>query len=94
MYQLIRARGHTTYYYPQAGSILSLPFVAVVNAFGLSAATPAGALDFRGEVILERTIASLLMATLTCVIFHMASIMLPTNGAWWSRSERRSARRF
>lgn len=81
VYQLIRARGHTTYYYPQAGSILSLPFVAVANAFGLSAATPAGALDFRGEVILERTIASLLMATLTCVIFHMASIMLPTQ---WS----------
>ena len=53
VYQLIRARGHTTYYYPQAGSILSLPFVAVANAFGLSAATPAGALDFRGEVILQ-----------------------------------------
>ncbi len=77
VYQLIRARGHTTYYYPQASSILSIPFVAVANAFGVSAATPAGELDFRGEVVLERIIASLLMATLTCVIFHTAFMMLP-----------------
>ena len=77
VYQLIRARGHTTYYYPQAGSILSIPFVAVANAFGLSAATQAGELNFRGEVIIERIVASLLMAALTCVIFHTALMMLP-----------------
>jgi hypothetical protein len=77
VYQLIRARGHTTYYYPQAGSILSIPFVAVANAFGLSSATPAGELNFRGEVIIERIVASLLMAALTCVIFHTALMMLP-----------------
>ena len=77
VYQLIRARGHTTYYYPQAGSILSIPFVAVANAFGLSSAMPAGELNFRGEVIIERIVASLLMAALTCVIFHTALMMLP-----------------
>jgi hypothetical protein len=77
VYQLVRARSHTTYYYPQAGSILSIPFVAVANAFGLSAATPAGKFNFRGEVIIERIVASLLMAALTCVIFHTALMMLP-----------------
>src|SRR5258708_3197139 len=81
VYQLVRARGHTTYYYPQAGSVLSIPFVAVANAFGLSAATPAGELNFRGEVVIERIVASLLMAALTCVIFHTALMMLPVR---WS----------
>src|ERR1019366_1151432 len=77
VYQLIRARGHTTYYYPQAGSTLSIPFVAGANAFGPSSAMPAGELSFRGEVIIEQIVASLLMAALTCVIFHPALMMLP-----------------
>jgi hypothetical protein len=79
-YQLIYARGHVTYLFPHGSSILSMPMVAVMNAAGVSAATPDGHLDLAGEIRIERVIASVLMAGLTCVFFAMAAMMLPL--AW------------
>ncbi len=73
--------GSITYYFPHGSSILSIPLVAILNAIGVSAATPEGKFSLRGEVIIERVVASILMAALTCVFFHSASLMLPVT---WS----------
>ena len=80
-YQLVKARSHVTYYFPHATSILSIPIVAALNAAGVSAATPDGHLNLAGEIRIERAVACVLMAGLTCVFFAMALMMLPVS---WS----------
>jgi hypothetical protein len=80
-YQLVSARGHVTYFFGHGSSMLSLPLVAAMNAAGVSAATPDGRLDLAGEIRIERAIASVLMAGLTCVFFAMVAMMLPLS---WS----------
>jgi hypothetical protein len=80
-YQLVRARGHVTYFFGHGSSMLSIPLVAVMNAMGISAATPDGRLNLANEIRIERVIASVLMASLTCVFFAMAAMMLPLS---WS----------
>jgi hypothetical protein len=79
-YQLINARGHVTYFFGHGSSMLSIPLVAAMNAVGVSAATQDGRLSLAGEIRIERVIASVLMAGLTCVFFAMAAMMLPV--AW------------
>jgi hypothetical protein len=79
-YQLVNARGHVTYFFGHGSSMLSMPLVAAMNAVGVSAATPDGRLNLAGEIRIERVIASVLMAALTCVFFSMAAMMLPV--AW------------
>ncbi len=76
-YQLVKARGHVTYFFGHGSSMLSMPLVAVMNAAGVSAATPDGRLNLVGEIRIERVIASVLMAALTCVFLAMAAMMLP-----------------
>src|SRR5258707_13516238 len=66
-YQLVRARGHVTYFFGHGSSMLSMPLVAAMNAVGVSAATPDGRLNLAGEIRIQREIASVLMAELTCV---------------------------
>lgn len=80
-YQLVKARGHVTYFFPHGSSMLSMPLVAAINAAGVSAATPGGRLDLAGEIRIERVIASVLMAGLTCLFFATAMMMLPVS---WS----------
>ncbi len=80
-YQLVMARGHVTYFFPHGSSMLSIPLVAVMNAAGVSAATPEGRLNLAGEIRIGRAVASVLMAGLTCVFFAMAMVMLPVS---WS----------
>lgn len=77
LYQLAYGRGGITYYFPHGSSILSIPLVAALNAGGISAATPANKLNLYGEVMVERVVASILMAILVCVFFHTATLMLP-----------------
>jgi hypothetical protein len=80
-YQLVKARGHVTYYFPQGTSILSVPLVAALNTTtGWSAAKPDGHLNLDGEIRIGRCVASLLMAGSTCVFFAMAMMLLPV--AW------------
>ena len=80
-YQLVKARGHVTYFFGHGSSILSIPLVAAMNAWGVSAATADGRLDLGGEFRIERAIASVLMAGLTCVFLAMALKMIPVS---WS----------
>lgn len=80
-YQLVKARGHVTYFFGHGSSMLSIPLVAAMNAVGISAATPDGRLSLAGEIRIQRVIASVLMAVLTCVFLAMARMMLPVR---WS----------
>lgn len=80
-FQLVKTRGHVTYFFPHGSSILSMPLVGAINAVGVSAATPDGRLNLAGEIRIERLIASVLMAALMCVFFAMAVTMLPVS---WS----------
>jgi hypothetical protein len=81
VYQLEIARGHIYYHLPPGSSILSAPFVAVLNVFGVSAARPDGTYDPQGEVKIEAGLAALLMAALAVIFFYTARLLLPL---WWS----------
>jgi hypothetical protein len=77
-YELAYGRGGSvTYFFPHGSSILSIPLVGILNALGVSAATPGGRFNLLGEILIERVVASILMAGLTCVFFHSACLMLP-----------------
>ncbi|MBA2732997.1 MAG: hypothetical protein H0U54_08930 [Acidobacteria bacterium] len=75
-YQLEVTRGHLYYHLPPGSSILSAPFVAVFNLFGISAANTDGTYDRRGEVIIEAGLAAFLMALLSTIFFYTAQLLL------------------
>ena len=80
IYQLEVARGRIYYHLPPGSSILSTPFVAVFNLFGISAANPNGTYNHAGEVKIEAALAAFLMALLAALFFYTARLMLPV--AW------------
>lgn len=80
-YQLEASRGHVYYYLPPGSSLLSVPFVAALNLFGLSAADSDGTYNRRSEVMIQAIVAALLMALLASLFFYTARLMLPTK---WS----------
>jgi hypothetical protein len=81
LYQLEVTGGHLYYHLPPGSSILSTPFVAVFNLFGISAANMDGTYDSRAEVIIEAGLAALLMALLSVIFFYTAQLLLPVK---WS----------
>lgn len=81
IYQVEVWDGHLYYHLPPGSSILSVPFVAVLNLFGLSAADSDGVYNHRKEVMIEGIVAALLMALLASLFFYTARLMLPTK---WS----------
>src|SRR5258708_39862140 len=62
IYQVQLFEGHLYYFLPQGGSVLSLPFVAVMNVFGISASNADGTFNLAGETQMEVLIATVLMA--------------------------------
>ncbi|HWN11072.1 MAG TPA: DUF4214 domain-containing protein [Pyrinomonadaceae bacterium] len=80
-YRLEASRGHVYYYLPPGSSVLSVPFVALLNLFGLSAVGDDNAYDHQGEVQIEAILAAFLMAALSCLFFYTARLILPTK---WS----------
>src|SRR6266536_1932077 len=81
IYQLELVNGHIYYFMPPGSSILSIPHVAVMNVFGISAANPDGTYNAEGEAKIEATLAALLMATLAVIIFFTSRLLLPVG---WS----------
>jgi len=80
-YQMELNRGRVLYAYPIGSSVLSLPFVALMNAFGISALDAEGHYDEAGEQIIQEALAAVLMAALTIVFFRTALLLLPLS---WS----------
>src|SRR5947209_1134163 len=81
IYQLEVVNGHIYYYFPPGSSLLSIPFVAVMNSFGISATSADGAYNLRGEATIEAIISALLMAGLAVIFFYLARMVLPKS---WS----------
>ncbi len=75
-YQLERVRGNIVYCYPNGTSILSIPFVALMNLLGLHTYAPDGRWLLSGEGIIQRLLAALLMAGFTVVVLNTAAQML------------------
>ncbi|HXJ18942.1 MAG TPA: hypothetical protein VMT03_01820 [Polyangia bacterium] len=78
-YRLEHAGDHVHYYFPVAGSILSVPYVAVDRLIGRAIAD-GDHYDSRVERAVQARLAALLMAAFTAIVFFTARLMLP-NGA-------------
>jgi len=76
-YQLETINGHTYYRFPPGTSVLSTPFVWVLNRLGVSAANADGTYNPRGEMMIEAGLAALLMALLAGIFFFTARLLLP-----------------
>jgi len=74
-YQLARVNGRLLYGFGHGTSILSIPFVAAMEVFGISPAAE-GAYDLKGEAMVEKLLASVLMASLVIIFFYTALLML------------------
>lgn len=81
IYQLDLINGHIYYYYSPGGSVLSVPYVALMNARGIYASSPDGTHDPNGEMKIQTGLASLLMAALAVVFFLTSRLVLPVG---WS----------
>lgn len=77
VYQLEQVGPHLYYFFPPGSSILSVPFVLVANAFGVSAVKADNSFNLEGETRIEALLAALLMAVLASVVFYTARLLLP-----------------
>ena len=81
IYQLDLIGGHVYYYYSPGSSVLSVPYVALMNARGIYASSPDGTHDPNGEMKIQTGLASLLMAALAVVFYLASRLVLPIS---WS----------
>jgi small basic protein len=81
IYHLEMVNGHVYYYLPPGSSILSLPWVAAMNAIGVSAANADSTYNPHGERIIQSFLASILMAAFACLVFLTSRLVLPLS---WS----------
>jgi hypothetical protein len=77
MYQLELVGPHLYYYMPPGSSVLSVPYVALMNALGISAANADGTYNADGEELIEASLAAILMAGLASVFFLTSRLLLP-----------------
>jgi hypothetical protein len=77
IYQLEVINGHLHYLFPPGSPILSLPYVLFMNVLGISAASQDGSYSRTGEMEIQASLAALLMAGLSSVIFFTSRLLLP-----------------
>jgi len=75
-YELNRIGQNVVYCYPNGSSILSIPFVAIAGLAGWRPLTPDGRYDYSGEARIQRMLAAILMAALSCVVFRSSLLFL------------------
>lgn len=80
IYQLELANNHIYYHLPPGTSVLSVPYVALMNLFGIKAANADGTYSQRGETIIEVSLAGLLVSSLSVIFFYTALLVL--SPAW------------
>jgi hypothetical protein len=81
-YMIEREQGHLFYFYPPGSSILSVPFVAVLNQYGLAPVGADQVYDQNGELAIQGRIAALLMAVFAAWVFLTAYLL--TGSLRWS----------
>ena len=77
MYQIEIVDGHLYHYFPPGTSLLSLPFVALMDARGHPVVRADGTYNPRNDERVQRWSASWLMAVLTAVFYLTARLRLP-----------------
>jgi hypothetical protein len=77
LYQLELVNNHVYYFFPPGSSILSLPYVALMHAFGLSVVNADGTHNLFGELMIQTSLAALLMAGLATGFLLMSALLLP-----------------
>jgi hypothetical protein len=77
IYQIELVGTHLYYFFPQGSSVLSVPYVALANALGISAANEDGTYNAAGEIRIETGLAALLMALATVIFFLTSRLILP-----------------
>ncbi len=77
IYQLELVDGHIYYFWPPGTSVLSIPFVGLMNGFGISAANANGTYSAEGEVLIQAWLAAILMAGLACIFYFASRLILP-----------------
>jgi hypothetical protein len=80
-YQLEFVGDRLFYYFPPGSSILSVPFVALMNRLGVFAFNNDGTYTAQGEVEIEGLLSALLMAGLAVFFYLTARLLLPVR---WS----------
>lgn len=81
IYQLEYIDTHIYYFWPPGTSVLSPPFVLLMNTIGISATNADGSYYPSGEITIQARLAALLMAALAVVFFITSRLMLQTG---WS----------
>ncbi len=81
-YQFRKINGHFYYFFPPGTSVLSVPFVTVLNLAGISVVSPDGTYHHQNEVFIQHTIAAILMAALAGIFFVTARCFLPLSWSW------------
>src|SRR5262249_38137680 len=76
-YQMVRVNGKVLYGFGHGSSFLSIPFVAVMDLFGVSPATKDSRFNLRGEMLTQKLLAAILSASMVTVFFCTAALMLP-----------------
>ncbi|HVR70087.1 MAG TPA: hypothetical protein VMT87_04510 [Vicinamibacteria bacterium] len=80
-YTVERVNGRLHYYFPHAGSVLALPYLAASNALGLSVLDGQGRYVARNEERLQAGLAALLMGLATGVFFRTALELVPVGAS-------------
>jgi hypothetical protein len=81
VYQLEYVGDHLYYYLPPGSSVLSIPYVGLMDLFGLRIINPDGTYNQRHEITQQVALAGLLMAMLTAIFYFTARLVLPK---FWS----------
>jgi hypothetical protein len=77
VYQIEFAGGHFYHMFPPGSPVLSVPYVALFNLFGVTAANPDGSYNNKNEKIIQASLASLLMGALTVIFYYTSRHLLP-----------------
>ncbi len=81
IYQLELVDNHIYYLWGPGTSVLSVPFVALMNAWGVSSTNADGTYNPDGEVRIQARLAALLMAALAAVFYLTSRLLLPPHWA-------------
>jgi hypothetical protein len=75
-YPLGRANGRLLYGFAHGSAFLSVPFVALMNWFGVSPATPSLEFNLQGELIIQKFEAAVVSASAVSVFFLTSTLAL------------------
>lgn len=77
VYQIEFSGGHYYHMFPPGSPVLSAPYVALLNLFGITASNSDGSYNNKNEKIIQASLAPLLMGALAVIFFYTSRLLLP-----------------